>query len=280
MKPSLIQPSSAAPLGASSTERGLKALALGLGLLLTVFLLLPVAVILWRAASAGLGGALSSPAVLAALRVSAVTTATTLALAVVLGTPIAYGLARYTFPGKRLLDALLDLPIVLPPVVAGLGLLLTFGRNGLLGPGIRLAHLELAFSPAAVVMAQLFVAGPFFIRAARAGFASVDREIVNAALVDGATASQAFRHITWPLAWGALLEGIVLAWTRALGEFGATILFAGSLEGRTRTMTLAVYGALESDLDAALVLAGLMSLIAFVVLFAFRTLGSRRVPNQ
>jgi molybdate transport system permease protein len=251
------------------------ALAFGLGLLLTAFLLLPVAVILWRGASAGLSGALSSPAVLAALRVSAVTTFVTLALAVILGTPIAYTLARYSFPGKRFLDALLDLPIVLPPVVAGLGLLLTFGRNGLLGPGIQLAGLEIAFSPAAVVLAQLFVAGPYFIRAARAGFETVDREIVGAALVDGATPWEAFRFVTWPLAWAALLEGMVLCWTRALGEFGATILFAGSLEGRTRTMTLAVYGALESDLEAALVLAGLMTVAAFVVLFAFRALGTR-----
>jgi molybdate transport system permease protein len=247
-----------------------------LGTVMVLFLLLPVVVILGRGLQSGLAGALSSPAVLSALRVSAATTAITLLLAVVFGTPIAYSLARSEFPGKPLLDALLDLPIVLPPVVAGLGLLLTFGRNGLLGPGLRVAGLELAFSPAAVVLAQLFVAGPYFIRAARAGFQGVEQDIVNAALTDGASDVQAFRFVTWPLAWPALLEGLVLAWTRALGEFGATILFAGSLEGRTRTMTLAVYGALESDLDAALVLSGLMALLAFVVLFVFRWLGSRR----
>jgi molybdate transport system permease protein len=251
-----------------------------LGSILTTFLLLPVAVILWRGANAGIGGAFSSPAVLAAMRVSLETTLVALLLTVVFGTPMAYVLARFDFAGKRFLDALLDLPIVLPPVVAGLGLLLTFGRNGLLGPGIQLAGLELAFSPAAVVMAQLFVAGPYFIRAARAGFQAVNSEIINAALVDGATPFQAFRFVTWRLAWASLLEGMVLAWTRALGEFGATILFAGSLEGRTRTMTLAVYGALESDLDAALVLAGLMAVVAFVVLFAFRSLGSTRTGEH
>jgi molybdate transport system permease protein len=250
-----------------------------LGTVMVLFLLLPVTVILGRGLQSGLAGALSSPAVLSALRVSAATTAITLLLAVVFGTPIAYSLARSEFPGKPLLDALLDLPIVLPPVVAGLGLLLTFGRNGLLGPGLRLAGLELAFSPAAVVLAQLFVAGPYFIRAARTGFQGVDQDIVNAALTDGASDFQAFHFVTWPLAWPALLEGLVLAWTRALGEFGATILFAGSLEGRTRTMTLAVYGALESDLDAALVLSGLMALLAFVVLFVFRWLGSRRASK-
>ena len=254
----------------------LPVLAVLFGLLMVAFLLLPVLVILIRGAQSGLAGALSSPAVLAALRVSATTTATTLALAVLLGTPVAYLMARTEFPGKPVLDALLDLPVVLPPVVAGLGLLLTFGRNGLLGPGLQLAGLELAFSPAAVVMAQLFVAGPYFIRAATAGFQAVEADAVNAALVDGASAAQAFRFVTWPLAWPALLEGMVLAWTRALGEFGATVLFAGSLEGRTRTMTLAVYGALEGDVDAALVLSGLMALVAFAVLFAFRVAGRRR----
>jgi molybdate transport system permease protein len=243
---------------------------------LIVFLLLPTLVILVRGAQSGLSGAITSPAVLAALRVSAVTTGITILVTIILGTPVAYLLARHEFPGKRALDALLDLPIVLPPVVAGLGLLLTFGRNGLLGPGIQLANLEIAFSPAAVVMAQTFVAAPYFIRAARAGFQGVDTDLPRAALVDGATRAEAFRFVTWPLAWPALLEGIVLAWARALGEFGATILFAGSLEGRTRTMTLAVYGALESDVDAALVLSGLMALIAFVILFGFRVWGSKR----
>ena len=247
------------------------------GLLLVTFLLLPVAVIVWRGGVAATGGGFSSPAVLAALTVSAQTTLMTLLITVALGTPIAYGLARTEFWGKSLLDALLDLPIVLPPVVAGLGLLLTFGRNGLLGDGIRLANLELAFSPAAVVMAQLFVAAPYFIRAARVGFASVDADTVSAALTDGATPLQAFCYVTWPLSRTALLEGAVLTWTRALGEFGATILFAGSLEGRTRTITLGIYSALESDLDAALTLAGLMAVLAFVVLFAFRvTLGKGR----
>jgi molybdate transport system permease protein len=247
------------------------------GLLLVTFLLLPVAVIVWRGAAAATSGGFSSPAVLAALTVSAQTTLLTLLIAVVLGTPIAYGLAHFDFRGKSLLDALLDLPIVLPPVVAGLGLLLTFGRNGLLGDGIRLANLELAFSPAAVVMAQLFVAAPYFIRAARVGFAGVEPDIVSAALTDGATPLQAFCFVTWPLSRTALLEGAVLTWTRALGEFGATILFAGSLEGKTRTITLGIYSALESDLDAALTLAGGMALLAFVVLFAFRvTLGKGR----
>jgi molybdate transport system permease protein len=239
-----------------------------MALVLIVFLLLPVAVILLRGFSSL--GAISSNAVLEALRVSAWTTATTLFITVLFGTPVAYLLARFEFFGKQFLDAALDLPLVLPPVVAGLGLLLTFGRNGILGSGLEIAGVQLAFSPAAVVMAQLFVAAPYYIRTVRAGLMQLDSDFENAARVDGANESIVLQKITLPLLKPALLEGIVLTWTRALGEFGATILFAGSLEGSTRTMTLAVYGALESDFSAALVLSGLMSAIAFLVLFVLR----------
>jgi molybdate transport system permease protein len=241
---------------------------LTLALLLLVFLLLPVAVLLWFAGSNL--GALSGVAVLEALRVSAWTTLTTLGIAVLFGTPLAFLLARYTFWGKPVLDALLDLPLVLPPVVAGLGLLLTFGRNGVLGAPLELAGVQLAFSPAAVVLAQLFVAAPYYIRTVRAGFLLLETDLENAARVDGATEFEVLRLITLPNLRPSLLEGGVLTWTRALGEFGATILFAGSLEGSTRTMTLAVYGALESDLAAAYVLSGLMALVAFAVLFLLR----------
>lgn len=253
---------------------------LGFAVVLMLFLLLPVVVIL-VAGFTNLA-AFSSYAVLEALRVSAWTTGLTLLIAVVFGTPVAYLLARYEFFGKPWLDAALDLPLVLPPVVAGLGLLLTFGRNGFLGPGLELAGVQLAFSPAAVVMAQLFVAAPYFIRTVRAGLLQLDTDLENAARVDGASESLVLTKITLPLLRPALLEGAVLTWTRALGEFGATILFAGSLEGLTRTMTLAVYGALESDFAAALVLSGLMSASAFLVLFALRFWGSapQQAPKQ
>jgi molybdate transport system permease protein len=242
-----------------------------LALLLLVFLLLPVLVLLWYAAVnlEALGGV----AVLEALRVSAWTTLTTLGITVLFGTPLALLLARYNFWGKPLLDALLDLPLVLPPVVAGLGLLLSFGRNGLLGAPLELAGVQLAFSPAAVVLAQLFVAAPYYIRTVRAGLMLLEADLENAARVDGATELEVLRLITLPNVRPSLLEGGVLTWTRALGEFGATILFAGSLEGSTRTMTLAVYGALESDLAAAYVLSGLMALVAFLVLFLLRSRG-------
>lgn len=251
-------------------------LPLLLSLLMAAFLLLPTLVLLTRGLTADFWPTLGSPAVTDALRVSLLTTGITLLLTLTLVTPVAYLLARSRFPGRTVLDTLLDLPIVLPPVVAGVGLLLTFGRSGLLGPPLELAGISIAFSPAAVVMAQLFTSAPFYLRTAKAGFGSVDREVEAAARTDGADAWAVFRFITWPLAFPFLLEGLVLTWARALGEFGATILFAGSLQGKTRTITLAIYGALESDLAPALVLSAVMVLLSFAVLLAVRLLAARR----
>ncbi|WP_342667502.1 ABC transporter permease, partial [Deinococcus pimensis] len=252
------------------------ALLLALSVLLVLFLLLPTFVLLERGLTPAFAATLTSPAVLDALRVSLSTTLVTLLVTVLLGTPVAFLLARYDFPGRVVLDALLDLPVVLPPVVAGVGLLLTFGRSGLLGPPLELAGVSVAFSPAAVVLAQLFVSAPFFVRAAKAGFSAVDRDVEAAALTDGASRFTMFRLVTWPLAFPFLLEGLVLAWARALGEFGATILFAGSLAGSTRTVTLAIYSALESDLGPALVLSAVMVTVAFALLFVVRVLARVR----
>ncbi|WP_135230489.1 ABC transporter permease [Deinococcus fonticola] len=241
-----------------------------LGTALVLFLILPVLVLLVRGLTASFWPTLGSPVVLDALRVSLLTTGITLLLTVLLVTPIAWLLARFDFPGKTVLDTLLDLPIVLPPVVAGVGLLLTFGRSGLLGPPLQLAGISVAFSPAAVVMAQLFVSAPFYLRTAKAGFLAVQREVEEAAQTDGADHWGVFRYVTWPLAFPFLLEGLVLTWARALGEFGATILFAGSLQGKTRTITLAIYSAMESDLAPALVLSAVMVLVAFTMLLLVR----------
>lgn len=244
--------------------------------MLVAFLLLPVLALLLRGLNADLLPTLLGGVVLDALRVSLLTTACTLALTVVFVTPVAWLLARFDFPGKAALDTLLDLPIVLPPVVAGVGLLLAFGRGGLLGPPLELAGISLAFSPAAVVMAQLFVAAPFYLRTAKAGFMAVERDIEDAARTDGAHRWDVFRFVTWPLAFPFLLEGLVLTWARALGEFGATILFAGSLQGKTRTVTLAIYSAMESDLAPALVLSAVMVLVAFALLLVVRVVAGRR----
>jgi molybdate transport system permease protein len=262
--------------GKKNSANALPVLPVITSLVLIAFLLLPSLVVLARGLNAGFAGAFFNPVVLEALRVSLVTTGITVALTVMLGTPVAYLLARYKFFGQTLLDTLLDLPIVLPPVVAGVGLLLTFGRQGLLGRPLELAGISLAFSPAAVVMAQLFASAPFFVRAAKAGFLSVDRDIEEAARIDGASHFQVFRFITWQLAFAFLLEGLVLTWARAIGEFGATILFAGSLAGSTRTITLSIYAALESDLAPALILSAIMVVVAFCLLFLVRLLVKRR----
>ncbi|MFC4638252.1 ABC transporter permease [Deinococcus hohokamensis] len=243
---------------------------------MAAFLLLPVLTLLVQGLSPQAWHALGQPAVQGALRVSALTTLCSLALILALGTPVAYLLARRRFPGHLLLDALLDLPMVLPPVVAGLALLLTFGRQGWLGAPLELAGVSLAFSPAAVVLAQVFTAAPFYVRAARAGFTAFDPDVEAAARVDGAGRQQVLAQVTLPLALPFLLEGAVLAWARALGEFGATLLFAGSLQGTTRTMPLAIYGALESDLAPALTLSALLIMLAFGVLLTLRALAARR----
>ena len=238
---------------------------------LVAFLALPLVGLLARAVGAGgLLDALGRPIVLEALRLSALTSSLVLLLALLLGSPLALLLARHRFRGIGLLDSLVDLPIVLPPAVAGLALLLTFGRRGLLGTPLASAGIELPFTTAAVVLASLFVAAPFYVRAARSGFLTVPRELEEAARVEGASEWQVFRFVTMPVAAPALFGGAVLCWARALGEFGATIMFAGQFLGRTQTMPLAIYAALESDVDAALALSVVLLGISFALLVLFR----------
>ena len=240
------------------------------GSILLLLLVLPVLVLLVRAFSPGFASALLSPTVTEALRLTLLTTSISLALILLTGTPLAYLLARYRFRGRRLLDTLVDLPVVLPPTVAGVALLLTFGRRGVVGAFLADLGLTLAFTTTAVVMAQVFVAAPLYIRAAKAGFAAVPASYEGAALTLGASRWRTFRGVTLPLALPFLLEGAVLAWARAVGEFGATLVFAGSLRGVTQTMPLAIYAALESDLNAALVSSAILTLVAFSLLTAFR----------
>lgn len=259
------------------------------GLLFAAVVLgLPIVALVVRAAQSGaFFASLAQPVVFQALRLSAWTSLIALLISVALGTPLAYGLARGRFPGKRVVDTLVDLPIVLPPVVAGVGLLMAFGRRGLLGQRldagftipllqVTVPGVSLAFTTAAVILAQVFVAAPFFVRAARAGFTTVNRDIEEAAAIDGASSWQVFRLITVPQALPALSGGLVLCWARAVGEFGATMMFAGNFPGRTQTMPLAILAALETDLDAALALAVLLVTLSFAVLFLYRLLGARR----
>jgi molybdate transport system permease protein len=232
-------------------------------------LITPVAGLIWRAVPAlKMDFILKGEAVWAAVVLSLWTTAVAMSLVLLLGTPLAYLLARVEFPFKRLLTIFVEIPIVLPPVVAGLALLSAFGRRGLLGTPLALVNLSIPFTWLAVVLAQTFVAAPFYIRAAQTRFAALPRDLEEAASIDGADGWRVFWYVIRPLSARALATGLILSWARALGEFGATILFAGNLQGRTQTMPLLIYGALERDLNAtyisALILLG-MALIALAL---------------
>src|SRR5262249_3776813 len=240
---------------------------------LVFFLVVPLLVLLGRtAATAGVLGYLSDPVVVGALRLSVVTTLATVVITLLLGTPTAYLLARYRFPGRDALDTLLDLPMVLPPSVAGIALLMTLGRRGAFGPALSALGIEISFTTTAVILAQVFIAAPFYVKAARSGFETVDRALEEAAAAFGASPWPTLRYVPVPLALPALLAGVVMSWARALGEFGATIMFAGNLLGITQTMPLAIYAAMERDLSAALVLASILAGVSFAVLLGVRAL--------
>jgi molybdate transport system permease protein len=245
-----------------------------LAALLGLFLGLPVALLVGRALFGGsLATAFGSGPVVDALALSLITTAISLTLTIALATPLAHILARRRFRGASFVETIVDLPIVLPPSVAGLALLLAFGRRGILGEPLASLGIELPFTTVAVVIAQMFVSAPFFIRAARAGFLGVDRHYEDAARVDGASERQLTWAITLPLAAPALASGIVMTWARALGEFGATIMFAGNFEGRTQTLPLVVYGEFQAGkVDASVAAAAILVVAAFGVLLAVRGL--------
>jgi molybdate transport system permease protein len=217
--------------------------------------------------------ALQSESVGQAVRLTAVTSTIAVVIIVLLGTPAAWLIARRQIRAWRAIDAVLDLPVVLPPSVAGIGLLIAFGRSGLIGSYLDAFGIQIAFSTTAVVIAQVFVAAPLYVRAAVIGLRRVDEDMESVAMVEGASTWQVFRHVTLPLSFTALLTGAVLAWARALGEFGATILFAGNLAGRTQTMALAIYIEFQNDIEVALALALMLMLVTLFVLIAVRLIG-------
>lgn len=231
-----------------------------------ILLLLPIAALLLRASPSQLIERLSQPEVLQAVRLSFGTSLAATCLTIVFGTPLAYALSREFVPFRRLVDTLIDLPIVLPPAVAGIALLMAFGRRGLLGGPLNELGVGITFTPLAVILAQTFIAAAFYIKAASIGFGSIDNELEQAASLDGASPLQIFRYLVLPLSWVALLSGAVMTWARALGEFGATIIFAGNLAGRTQTMPLAIYLGFELDLNTALTLSVILIGFAFLAL--------------
>jgi molybdate transport system permease protein len=271
------RPTTGARRGARSPwgERSIAAVAT----LTTLFLGLPVAALVARALFDGsLAASLTSRVVADALVLSLATTLISLTITVAFGLPLAWILARRSFRGKGWLEAVIDLPIVLPPSVAGLALLIVLGRRGVLGGPLEALGLAIPFTTIAVILAQTFVSAPFFIRSARAGIASVDRDLEDAARVDGASEPQLFRSITVPLASAALAGGLVMTWARSLGEFGATIMFAGNIAGRTQTLPLVVYGEFQAGrLDASIAAAAILVLAAFGVLVAVRVFRWSRV---
>jgi molybdate transport system permease protein len=237
------------------------------------FVTLPLLALAWRAAGSGeLADNLTSELVLDAMRLSAVTSTAALAIAVVFGTPLAYLLARGDFPGKVLVDVLVDLPLVLPPTVAGVALLVAFGRRGVLGGELDALGVELAFTTTAVVLAQTFVSAPYYIRTVKAGFESVSPQYEGVAATLGAGPLRVFWRIVLPLAWPSVLAGAILCWARALSELGATLVFAGNFPERTQTMPLAIIGVFDAgkSVDVAIALSVILVLAAAALLVLLR----------
>jgi molybdate transport system permease protein len=235
------------------------------------FLLLPMVALLARTPWGTLAERLVEPAILDALRLSLVTSVAAVAAVTVVGVPLAWTLARVDFPGRSFVRALVIIPLVLPPVVGGVALLSAFGRNGLLGGPLRDAFgITLPFTTTAVVIAHAFVALPFFVLSVEGAMRTTNREYDVVAATLGASRWTIFRTVSLPLAGPGVLAGLVLAWARALGEFGATITFAGNFPGTTRTMPNAIYVALQSDADAALVLSVILMVVSVGVLAMLR----------
>ena len=235
------------------------------------FLLLPLAGLLVRAPWSDLPSHLGRSEVVAALRLSLLTATSATAICVVLGVPLAWLLARTSLPGRRAWRALVTVPLVLPPVVGGVALLLVLGRNGLVGRYLDAWFgVSLPFTTAAVVVAQAFVAMPFLVIAVEGTLRSADARFEEAAATLGASRFYAFRRVTLPIAAPGIVAGAVLCWARALGEFGATITFAGNFPGTTRTMPSAIFLAIETDPQAAVVLSLLLLVVSLLVLVGLR----------
>ena len=268
-------------LGNGRTDGGRHQASLGAlapaGVVATVvyvlFIGLPIVALLARAGQQeGFLAGLTGELVLQALRLTVITSVVSMVVVIVVGTPFALLLARRRSTVLRVIDTFVELPIVLPPVVAGVAMLMAFGRNGLLGPALAGLGVTLPFTTAAVIFAQVFVAAPFYIRAARIGFAGVDTTYEEVSQTLGVSPWATFWRLTLPVAWPSLLTGLTLAWARAVSEFGATIMFAGNLTGRTQTMPLAIMTAMESNLGSALALAVLLLAMSALALAALSVL--------
>jgi molybdate transport system permease protein len=260
-------------------EISLKTGVAALLVLTMAFIALPVIALFLKSPLDKTLGSLYDPMVLDALRLSLMTSTLTTIVVVIMGTPIAYVSARFHYFGKELADSLIDLPVIMPPAVAGIALLVAFGRMGIVGHYLNAFGISIAFTTLAVIMAQVFVSSPFYIRQARTSFEDVDLAFENAARTLGASRAYTFFYVILPIAMNGLISGAIMAFARSLGEFGATIMFAGNFQGRTQTMPLAIYTAMQGDLDVSLCLSIILVAISFVVIVLVKKLTRRMYKN-
>jgi molybdate transport system permease protein len=243
------------------------------------FLIIPIIGLFWRNDWSKFIPSLSNPQIQQAVLLSLRTTIISVFTSILLGTPVAYYLSHRNYRFHRVVDTLVDLPTVLPPAVAGVALLMAFGRRGLVGAWLSQFGIELPFTETAVIMAQTFIAAPLYIKAAAIGFMDVDCELRKAAALDGASRWDVFRHIILPISRTALISGAVLTWARALGEFGATLIFAGNFPGRTQTMPLAIFIGFEIDLTQALTLSIILIIVSTITLAVVKGILHRQVDH-
>jgi molybdate transport system permease protein len=237
---------------------------------LVLLLALPMVALTVSTAPADLRAGFASPLFLPSLWLSLRTTVVSIAIIVVTGSPLAWWLASSTGRTARVVELIVDLPIVIPPAVVGVALLRTFGRRGLLGPGLDAVGVSIPFTEVAVILAQIVVAAAFFVQAAANAFRKIDPDLIGVARTLGASPTSAFFRVAVPVAMPGLITGASLAWARALGEFGATLLFAGNLTGSTQTMPLAIFSALETDVRIATVLSLVLAAMGILLLLSLR----------
>jgi molybdate transport system permease protein len=245
-----------------------------------LFIVLPILAVFLRIDVAQISDQLAKKEVIDAIQLSLYTSAVATVIAFVFAVPTGYFMATRKFPGKPIVDAIIDLPIVLPPAVAGIALLYTFAPKGLLGPIFNHFGIMIPGYAAAVIIAETFVASPFLIRAAKTGFESLDKDVVNSAKILTSSRIRVFLTISLPLALRAIISGIVLTWARAMGEFGATLMFAGNLPGITQTMPLAIYTMLYSDPTAGIMLSLILIAIAFTVIVVVKLLEHKKFGDK
>jgi molybdate transport system permease protein len=245
----------------------------------TLYLILPIIALFFRTTPELFLASLTDPEVISALMLSLTTSVISLIVIILFGTPFAYVHCRHQYPGKVLVDTIIDLPLVLPPAVAGLALLVLYGRAGLVGKYASLLGFSIAFTTLAVIMAQIFVASPFYLRQAKSLFDQLDPAYGQTARTLGASPARVFAKVVVPLTAGGLISGAVMTFGRALGEFGATIMFAGNLPGVTQTMPLAVYVNMAGDFNAGISISILLVLISFAIMIAVRLLAKTEVPH-